>query len=384
MGALVTDGQKAFHPRIHPLAGGNGAALGYIFPLLVSIFVRIAGLFRPFLPENPRSTSSKTRLCETGIENGMHREIHLQTSAALLMAVLCLLTAVPSIRADTPAVLVVPDRLCFPGDEIHIEATLYRSGLLGLFKGGIQGELLRFIDPEGKPLRDLLTDPSGSARILYTAGSAGRYPITVQLTDNPRYSADPATGNLFVQEEEKPLFFLSVEAGLMPPISTPLLPRDPKRIESEPGSAEALSEIAACRMPVYLTQGARPSSHQTRSWLEEKGYPVGPIYFLDRPLMEGILSEAPPPETGVLESLWKERSVPAHLLTRDPDLAKAAADKGIRVLLLEPKDPTSDPSVQDGEKEEENREKGQEENIVSVHEWAEIPKICPCKQQKSD
>jgi hypothetical protein len=303
----------------------------------------------------------------------------LRTSIALLTAALCLLTAVPSIRADSPAVVVVPDRLCSPGDEILIEATLYRSGLLVLFKGGIQGELLRFIDPEGKPLRDLLTDPSGSARIRYTAGPAGRYPITVHLADNPRYSADPVTGNLFVQEGEMPLFFVSVEAGLMPPISSPLLQRDPQKVASESGSAEALSEIAACRMPVYLTQGSRPSSHQTRSWLEKKGYPLGPIYFLDRPLMAGILSEAPPPETGVLESLWKERSVPAHLLTRDPSLAKAAADKGIRVLLLEPKDTTSDPSLQDGEKK---GEKEQEESIVSVHEWAEIPKICSCETRE--
>ncbi len=295
------------------------------------------------------------------------------------MAALCLLAAVPSIRADSSAVVVVPDRLCLPGEEIHIEATLYRSGLLGLFKGGIQGELLRFIDPEGNPLRNLLTDPSGSARIRTTAGPAGRYPITVHLADNPRYSADPATGNLFVQEKKMPLFFVSVEGGLMPPISTPLLPRNPEKIGSEPGSAEALSEVAVCHMPVYLTQGARPSSHQTRSWLEEKGYPSGPIYFLDRPLMAGILSEAPPPETDVLESLWKERSVPAHLLTRDSSLAEAAADKGMRVMLLTPETSTSGPSIQ----EDDTWEKGHEESIISVREWAEIPKICPCRTKEN-
>ena len=311
----------------------------------------------------------------------MGSENHFRTSIALLTAALCLLTAAPSIRADSTAVVVVPDRLCFPGDEIHIEATLYRSGLLGLFKGGIQGEVLRFIDPDGKPLRDLLSDPSGSARIRYTAGPAGRYPITVHLSQNPRYSAGPATGNLFVQEEKMPLFFVSVEAGLMPPISSPLLRRDPEEIAPEPGSAEALSEIAACRMPVYLTQGARPSSHQTRSWLEKKGYPLGPIYFLDRPLMAGILSEAPPPETGVLESLWKERSVPAHLLTRDSGLAKAAADKGIRVLILTSKSSTTNPSLQEEKKKE---EKGKEQGIISVHDWAAIPTICPCKKEKSD
>ena len=235
----------------------------------------------------------------------MGTDNHLRTCIALLTASLCLLTSVPSLRADSPAVLVVPDKLCFPGDEIHMEATLYRSGLLGLFRGGIQGELLCFVDPEGNPLRDLLTDPSGSARIRYTAGPPGRYPITVRLTENPRCSADPATGNLFVQEKKMPLFFVSVEAGLTPPISTPLLGRNPEKIASEPGSAEALSHIARCRMPVYLTQGARPSSHRTRSWLEEKGYPLGPLCFLDRPLMAGILSEDSPPETEVLESLWE-------------------------------------------------------------------------------
>ena len=75
--------------------------------------------------------------------------------------------------------------------------------------------------------------------------------------------------------------------------------------------------------------------------------------------------------------------MPAHLLTRDPSLAKAVAEKGIRVLLLEPKASTSDPSLQEEEEKEETGEKEQEEGIVTVREWAEIPKICPCEQEKN-
>jgi hypothetical protein len=307
----------------------------------------------------------------TGTDNPLPRSI------VLLAAVLCLLARAPTSAADSTAVVVVQDEICFPGEEIRIEATLYRSGLLGLFKGGIQGELLRFIDPEGKPLRDLLTDPSGTAGIRYTAGSAGRYPFTVHLVDNARFSADPATGNLFVRKQKTPLFFVAVEAGLMPPVSSPLLREDPAKTAPEPGSVDALSEIARCRTPVYLTQEARASSHRTRTWLDEKRYPPGPVRFLDRPLMAGILSEAPPPETHVLESLWKDRSVPAHLLTRDPAMAKAAAEKGIRVLLLEPGDSPGDPSVQDGEKKEE------EDRVISINDWEAIPKICPCNEEKS-
>lgn len=290
-----------------------------------------------------------------------------------LVAVLFLVATAPSAHAASTAVVVVPDKLCFPGEEIHIEATLHRSGLLGLFKSGIQGELLRFIDPQGERIRDLLTDPSGSARIRYTAGAPGRYPITVRLLDNPRYAAEPATGNVFVRDTKVPLLFVTVEAGLMPAAPSPLLARDPESVKAEPGSQKALSEVAPCYMPVYLTQTAGPSSAKIRSWLEQRGYPVGPIFLLDRPLMAGVLSEAPPPDTDVLESLWKERSLPAYLLTRDSVLAKAAADKGIRVLLLEPKSSED----QDASSQE---AKGERDKITYVQEWSKVAETCSCEQ----
>jgi hypothetical protein len=294
---------------------------------------------------------------------------------AFLPVVLCLLAVVSSSRVEASATVVVPDKLCLQGEEIYIEATLYRGGLLVFLQGGIQGELLRFFDPQGNPLRALLTDPSGTARIRYKAGTPGRYPITVHLAENPRHSADPSTGNVFVQEKRVPLLYVTVEEGLMPPRSTPLLPKDPQEVEAQPGSVKALSEMAPCHMPVYLTQWPRPSSHQIRSWLENKGYPSGPICFLDRPFLGGIVSEAPAPETDLLESLWKERSIPAHLVTRDRSLAEAAAAKGIRVLLLTAETSTSGTPLKEEDKQGKN---GQEAGITSVREWAEIPSLRRC------
>lgn len=312
----------------------------------------------------------------------MRVENHIRTFVALLTVALFLLVLPSSSRGDSAATVVVHDRLCFPGEEIHIEATLYGGGLLGFFQKGIQGELLRFFDPQGNSLRDLLTDPSGLARVRYKAGPPGRYPITVRLIDNPRYSADPGTGNLFVQQKGLPLFFVTVETGLMPPSSAPLLPRDPQKLGAEPGSAKALSEIAACHMVVYLTQWPKPSSNKIRSWLDDKGYPLGPIYFLDRPSMAGMMFEAPAPEADLLESLWKERSVTARLATRDRGLAEAAADKEIQVLLLTADTQTDPPPDEDEEEEEE--EEGREERIVSVREWAAIPTICRCGTEESN
>ena len=284
------------------------------------------------------------------------------------MALFLLAVVLPS-RAGSSATIVVPDRLCLPGEEIFIEATLYGSGALGLFQVGIQGELLGFLDPEGHPLRDLLTDASGLARIPYSAGTPGRYPFTVHLVGNPRYSADPSTGNLFVQDRKLPLLFVSVEEGLMPPRSTFLLLKDPRKVEPQPGSVRALCDVAPCHVLVYLTLWPRPSSRQIRSWLETKGYPPGAIYFVDRPLPGGIVTQEPAPQTKVLESLWKERSVPARLATRDRSLAKAAADKEIRVLLLGSEATT--PSVP-------GEEEGSAERIAAVHDWAEVPELCRC------
>lgn len=307
---------------------------------------------------------------------------HIQGFVALLTAVLLPLALPYSSRADSLATVVVHDTLCFPGDEIYIEATLYDGGLLGFFQRGIQGELLRFSDHQGNVLRDLLTDASGLARVRYKAGPPGRYTMTVRLIDNPRYSADPGTGNLFVQQKEIPLFFVTIEAGLTPPSSLPFRHRSPEKLEADAGSANALSAIASCHMVVYLTQWPKPSSHQIRSWLENTGYPLGPICFLDRPLMAAIMSEPPVPETDLIESLWKERSVPAHLATRDRSFAEAAAEKGVRVLFLTPESSTGGVSKEEEEEDKQGKE-GREESIQSVHGWAAIPAICPCKTKES-
>lgn len=298
---------------------------------------------------------------------------------AAVLTLLSFLTAAPPTRADSAATLVVPDRLGFPGEEIYIEATLFRSGLLGLVKEGIQGELLCFSDPQGNPIRNLLTDPSGTARIRYTAGPPGQYPITVRLADNPRHSADPAKGNLFVRDKKTPLLFVMVEAGLMAPVSTPWLMRDPEKSASEPGSAEALTAVAPCYALVYLTQSPKPSLHRTRSWLEKRDYPPGPIYFLDSPPLTGFLSEAPPPQVDVFESLWKERSVPAHLLTRDRGFAEAAAEEGVGVLLLEPKASPNEPSGGEGEETGKGEGAG---SIVSLEQWGRLSAICPCETEE--
>lgn len=165
----------------------------------------------------------------------------------------------------------------------------------------------------------------------------------------------------------------------MPPRSTPLLPRDPQKVSAQPGSVEALSEIAHCRLPVYLSQWPKPSSHQIRAWLETRGYPPGPVYFLDRPLLAGMMSEPTTPDTDWIESLWKERSQTAHLVTRDLSMAEASAAEGVHVLLLTAETSTPGTSLQEEGDQDRQGEGEHKERIKSVQGWSAIPTICPCE-----
>lgn len=352
---------------------------------LVTVFVG----FGRFLWLSPRSSSFRYATMGNTVHKGSTYLLLVcsrtcSTLSTLLTAALLVLTPVVSSRAGSPAALVVPDRLCLPGEEIYVEAILYRSGLLGFLETGVQGELLHFFDPEGNPLRDLLTDATGLARVRYKTGSPGRYPITVHLAENPRYSATPSTGNLFVREAGLPLFFVTVEDGLMPQQFGGFLQKNPQEVRPRSGSVKTLSQIAPCHVLIYLTWWPKPSSHQIRLWLETEGYPPGPIYFLDRPSIGAIVGAVSAPETEVLESLREERSAPAHLATGESNLAMAAAEKEIRVFLLgSGKETPPSANLEDDEEEGKTGEKSAK-NVTFVQEWAEIPTLCRCEKGRPD
>ena len=298
----------------------------------------------------------------------------------LIFLSLFLFAALPfPTHARCSAYIVVPDKLAFPEDRLFIEAHLYRGGLLKILQMGISGELLRFYNPAGELLTTVLTDRSGFSRIPFSPNSPctpGIYPVSVRLAKNSRFSAEPETGHLFIRHKNKPLFFSMIEGVLRTEqfSSFPLQETEP--VAPRPDSATALTRISPYYTLVYLSMTSQSSLDKTRQWLTGHKFPLAPLYLLDHSiegsLSKNLLKETPKLKTDIIESLWRNRSLPAFLVTSNPDFAKSASEKNIKVYLLSAEKESGssvDPTT------------GDIARITPVQDWAEILSYCTDKSR---
>ncbi len=277
------------------------------------------------------------------------------------------------------AYLIVPDKLFFPEDQISIEAYLYRKGLLGIFQKGISGELLCFFGPSGNPLSNVLTDRSGLAKIPFKPeppSPSDAYPMSVRLAENPRFTADPASGRIFIRHKNLPLFFTFIEGSLTAQEFQPFLPIETQKIFPHPNSAKTLTKIAPYYTPVYLSFASKTSLKKLRLWLASNNFPLAPLYLLDHSISEVLLEESlkksPQQNTTIIESLWRNPSLPAYLVTTNHDLAKACAKKNIKVFLFLA-ETESGPPIQTAKKDD--------VNLITVQGWDEILSHCGYKSK---
>ena len=251
-----------------------------------------------------------------------------------LLVILWLLLFLPATASSqSSARLLVPDRIALPEEQTPLEAYLVRHGLLGILSPAVQGELIQFFDGADNPLGDRLTDASGLARVPFRSAHPGVSTFTARLAANPRFTADPAFGRVFIQKRACPLLFVLIEGALAP--HKPMQRFFPKWEESPaaPGSREKIEKLSAAHNLVYLTLMPKFSTQEVRKWLEDKGFPLAPLV----PLESGIEIEAggeATPDTEGLEALWKDRSLSAHLVTGNRSFAEAAAGKGFRAYLI--------------------------------------------------
>ncbi len=294
---------------------------------------------------------------------------------ALVVAVVLLAAlVVPEVHAASRAILLMPDLVCLPHQTVQLEARLYRTGLFGLFQSGISGEVLRFLDPRGKALGEVLTDRSGTARVPYRVGGPGLYRLGVRLPANPRYEAEAASGRLFVWAPDLPVLFVELEEGLMPPKPSSFLRSQATDRAPLPGAVPALERIGPCRGIVYLSRGPETSVEDLRLWLKRWHFPAGPLFFLACP-SSGLFSGGCTPGLGRLESVRRGRDSTLELVTRDQVLADTASESGIRVLLLTSSGASGASSA---EKAPDEEGEGRAE-ILPVRDWDEVAEMRGCK-----
>lgn len=299
------------------------------------------------------------------------------------------------VSATSEAIIVVPDKLCEPGDDIFVEAYLYRKGILAVFHPQIQGELLRFVGAKGREVGALLTDPSGMARVPYRAERPGKTSFTVRLAENPRYEVDPAEGTVFVRQMNKPLFFILIEGGLTEASTSVLFQKDLNGTSPSEKSKEVTKRISSTSTLVYLSSRPRIRIHPMKAWLHAHEFPDAPLLSVEEtPSVEALMNTEQEMDTRLLQSLWKDPKQPACLVTGNRTFAKAASSEGLTVFFLQPvpesptdhgeervadkgkSSPGKDATRKEEQKEAEAASKAKEETFFSFQGWEEIPSEC--------
>jgi len=286
------------------------------------------------------------------------------TASTVLLGCLCFAAAA---HAVTRARIVVPDVLCLPDEEIFVRASLIRTGLLGLVRPGLPGEVLEFIGDDGRPIAACLTDVSGSARISYRPERPGIVRLKVRLAPTPRVQAEPETARIFAREKKRPLFLTTVEDGLRRrEAAEGLLSVRAEPAPPSAGAQDILTAAAACSTIVYLTAGPENRRDETRAWLTRHGFPEAPLLAVDSdPDPED--PEASAWRTDLFASFRDVSPGSSVLATGNPSLASQAARENLRVYLLDGQPP---PAESNGK----NRDEA--DGIRKVEGWKAIPAPC--------
>ena len=200
-------------------------------------------------------------------------------------------------------------------------------------------------------------DANGWARVSFAPQAAGVFVVTARTL-----TGQPAEGILVMsaQAKQAPLVVVDLDHAIVASQARRQWLGQSKAVA---GAAAALAAIGQKHPVVYSTSHSDELSQATRNWLNEAGFPVGPI-LLDQSTADPFKSAAPGvltnrfPQTraAVMHKVeqaeaWAARGVPTYLLLKIDeddykDLRKAARD--LRRLPRGISPVTSWNQVQDG------------------------------------
>lgn len=188
---------------------------------------------------------------------------HVALVAALLV---CASTAHAKI---TPTAL---DAITRPGQPVTLRAKFESAGWLRL---DMRDELVEFT--VSGQVHQARTDRQGVARIQITAnGQPGIYGFSARVPRKPR--ARLAQGRVFVLDPNRPLAIVDVD-GTISKLPSWLIPFWGKRAKTYDHAPQVVHALARDHQVVYLTARDDIFDRKTRTFLNRRGFPDGPIVF---------------------------------------------------------------------------------------------------------
>lgn len=122
------------------------------------------------------------------------------------------------------------------------------------------------------------TDARGRAELTLGSLEAGTYRYRVRLRSDV-WEAPPAEALVFAIPRETPIFITDIDHTIADVSPLGFILRPNPSIRPVPGAPEALREIALRFQVVYLTARDHVFAVKTRDWLQQRGFPEGPLYL---------------------------------------------------------------------------------------------------------
>src|SRR5262249_41238592 len=144
------------------------------------------------------------------------------------------------------------------------------------------GQLLRFSNTL-MGSREVKTDEEGLASLSVdvVAEPPRLYRVQVRFPGKDPSRAAEAASRLFLWPKESPILITDVDHTIsdLTEIKVPYTSID--RTPTLAGAVEALTELSRAYRIVYLSARDEVLYEKTRAWLNEKGFPEGPLFCRD-------------------------------------------------------------------------------------------------------
>jgi hypothetical protein len=180
------------------------------------------------------------------------------------------------------------DELIVAGQDAMLRAKLERAGFL-LWRPDVEGiqanfEVLHV--PRTHEAKEAVyyaigqapTDRDGIAALKVRGFFQGRHIVRVNCPDAAHAAAYM---RVFAVTPDIPILVCDIDHTIADVGTVGFLTARPRSVPPVQGSAEALRELSARFLVVYLTARDDSFRDATLSWLQEKGFPEGPVFFSD-------------------------------------------------------------------------------------------------------
>lgn len=159
-----------------------------------------------------------------------------------------------------------------PGEPAQIVVRLQK----GPYLNDEEGVLIRFLH-EGRFVALSRTDDEGYARATFTAEETGDYNLTAEVLPGQLTGQAPEPAPIFVciREPSEKIIIVDIDKTLVASSFDEVLAGTAQPM---PDSKEALHELAKDNTVLYLTLRLDYFGPKTKQWLDQQGYPPGPLW----------------------------------------------------------------------------------------------------------